>query len=195
MRALIFACTFLLGPALVSAQSLPTPGNVTVMKVVAWDPIPVESCNPLCQYRVEVDGVTVNTTVELSLSFPAPLMPGLHSVSVTAIDGQGNQSVRSYTHYYETARAASAPPGPCQYQPPVTAQNPTPPMETRPIGQRMQGFNPIGPSGIVNNQADRLRQLQAWGWRVAVAQFVEGNLRADKIDRLFLIVECEGVTE
>lgn len=72
---------------------------------------------------------------------------------------------------------------PCNYTPPAGGV-----VEQRPIGQMMQGFNPIGASGVVNNQADRIRVLKSWGWAVTLAQFVHTDT-----DRLFLIVECKGL--
>lgn len=78
---------------------------------------------------------------------------------------------------------------PCDYAVPGSIV-----METRPVGQTIQGFNPIGPSGTVNNQGDRIRQLLIWGWSLLVPpQFVDGSIRPDKTDRLFLIVQCRGL--
>lgn len=187
MRALIIAIGFVFTFAAVSAAQPAPPAMLTIAKTVTWDVLTPAQCEAPCQYRVEIDGVSLTTVSAPPAIVQAPLVIGLHTLSVTSIDGQGRESVRSVLPYYESNGPAQIL-GPCTYMAPGSTV-----MEQRPIGQKMQGFNPIGPSGIANNQADRIRQLEAWGWRVSLSQFVEGNLRPDKIDRLFLIVECKGL--
>lgn len=110
--------------------------------------------------------------------------PHFIQASFTSTGVEGPRSVA----YQSTALASSLPPVSigCMYQSPVAGAV----LEMRPPGQMMQGFNPIGPSGVDNNQASRIAQLEAWGWRVLVSQFVDGSARVDKTDRLFLIIKC-----
>lgn len=187
LRALIIAIGLVLTAQVSAAQPAPA-SNVTITKTLTWDALDAASCVPLCQYRIEIDGASVTTVSAPPATFPAPMVIGVHVASVTAIDGMGRESARSVVAYYESNGPALNT-GPCMYQAPTAGA----PMETRPKGQMMQGFNPIGPSGIAGNQADRIRQLQLWGWQVTLSQFVEGNLRPDRTDRLFLIVECKGL--
>jgi hypothetical protein len=165
----------------------PQAPNVSLTTTVMWDLLNAAQCEAPCSYEVTLDGIVIASSLTVgSHSFPKP-GPGLHIIEIVAIDGQMRRSAVSSKSWVETAGVAS---GPCTYIAPGGSV-----METRPVGQMMQGFNPIGVSGVVNNQADRIRLLKTWGWTVDLAQFVEGNLRADKIDRLFLIVRCVGLSQ
>lgn len=141
---------------------------------------------------------------EIAFSFrvacvSAPTTFGSPTPTVTFTAGGPIPDIPTATPPPNPCLAPTTPPapptilGPCTYAAPGSTTT-----EPRPIGQMMQGFNAIGPSGVVNNQADRIRQLKAWGWEITLAQFVSNAGRTksdgspDPIDRLFLIVTCRG---
>ncbi len=150
------------------------PANLAVTHTFAWELVPGCSC-------------TYAPQTENAITFPDPTRPGVHTVTVVAIDDQQRRGAPSTIGFLETLQPA--PSQPCDYQAPAAGSV----MEKRPIGQRIQGFNPIGPSGTTGNQAARLTQLEAWGWVADMHDFADGSVRPDKIDRLFLIVRCVGL--
>jgi hypothetical protein len=115
---------------------------------------------------------------------------GLHTIAVSTkfppVSGVAMESPRSGSFQ------VSSSPG-CSYAAPSAGPNPTT-LETRPIGETMQGFNPIGASGTNSGQGARIALLESWGWRVQW-QFVDGSVRADRTDRIFLIAKCIGVPQ
>ncbi len=181
MRAAV-VLALLLGVAATAAAQPAAPPNTLLTHLVQWDP-PDPIC--VCSFEVSVDGHVVGVTTVNTMVFPvqwtggAP-QNGLHVVTVVAIDDQHRRSAPSTIAEFETTGTYIAP----------VAGAPT---ETRAIGSTIQGFNPIGPAGAANNQAERLALLKTWGWSPTVVQFVDGSVRADKTDRLFLIVTCVGL--
>jgi len=159
------------------------PANLAATHALAWDLVP--DC--VCTYEVSIDGAPlVPPFPQNTITFPDPMRPGVHTVTVVAIDDQGRRSAPSTVGFLETL--VPAPSKPCTYIAPGSTVT-----EQRPIGQPLQGFNPIGPSGTTGNQAERLTLLETWGWTPLVNQFVDGSVRPDKLDRLFLLLKCAGL--
>jgi hypothetical protein len=181
-KATFLALTILLAAGRAYGQP-PAPGNVLVVRTAEWD-APTPTCT--CTYELSVDGTVIGVTPLTSLSYPAPA-PGLHVITVVAIDDQQRRSAPATIADVETSGPLPLT-HPCTYIAPGSTVS-----ETRPIGATLQGFNPIGPSGSTGNQAERLQQLIRWGWTLTLGQFVDGSVRPDKIDRLFLAVTCAGL--
>lgn len=176
MRALIVAVVCAgASVTMVGAQApIAQPSNVGVSRVIAWDPLAPNLCEAPCTYEVELDGTVIGTGPLPTIAFPSPPTPGLHTITVVAIDVQGRRSAPSTKTFRETSLIPPAPPTDCPYTPPGL------PATTRPIGSTLQGVNPeVG-------QADRIARLRRDGWAV--------EWQWDALTRrLFILAECKGL--
>jgi hypothetical protein len=81
----------------------------------------------------------------------------LHAIQISFNDG--TESARGMAAAFTTAAAYSGPAQGCVYIPPGGGA-----LSIRPVGQTMQGYNAIGPSGTDTGQGKRIYDLRRWGW-------------------------------
>lgn len=150
------------------------------------------------QHFVKVDAVVApltSVTCQQGVTPPYSCIGELPAVSRQGLAATGTHTIRVQVKFApgtpdEVMGEPSAPlqlsqPSGCVYAAPgstVTSMRPR--YQDDPVNGSIQGFNPIAGQGA------RIAQLKAWGWKVEW-QFVDGSIRADKIDRLFLIVFCD----
>jgi hypothetical protein len=155
--------------------ALPSPGEGILVYAYVDDLPKVTVPSATCVQ----DGLVPLCSAPIAGALKASLQtPGIHTLKVSVAS--------PHLALIETApsEVLQVTAGSCSYTPVGSTV-----AETRPSGSVLQGFNAIGPAGATGNQAFRIGQLRSWGWLVEW-QFVDGSVRADKLDRLFLIATC-----
>lgn len=173
----LVGCLLLLSAAHATAQP-PQPPNVALTQTVTWDVHAPAACAAPCSYEVELDGELIGVVSIGTITFPNP-PPGLHAISIVAVDALMRRSAPSTKTWIEKSDVPPPPPPmptECPYTPPGGTAS------TRPIGYTLQGVNPDA------GQAARIAQLRKDGWLVEWQW--DPALR-----RMLLMAECKGVIQ